>query len=332
MIQYSIVIPAYNSEDTLEICLQAVLAQDYPSDLYEVLVVDDGSTDNTARIASTLPVRLIQLDQNYGRIVARLRGVEAATYDQIAFVDTRVILPTDYLSSLAEIGYLPVIPHVISVGGPFNRVLSLFRARYYRGYYPLTIAQARSTPPVMLNADNWLRMPKGTTFACTKQQWLDAQPTDLSKYISDDTLILQNIQEQIPMLKAYGLVITYQQREEFINSLYHLYERGPRFLSYYLVAGGAYHRLASYSLLLLATLVAAGVAATILLGPVILAVSALLLLLALLGISILFSQRLSDVPLLLVMVPIVGLAFGAGLLRGAVIHRDKLIVRSDHGS
>ncbi|MBK8161338.1 MAG: glycosyltransferase [Rhodospirillaceae bacterium] len=44
----SVIIPVWNSPSLIEKCLTAVLAQSYPQDSYEVLVVDNGSSDNTA--------------------------------------------------------------------------------------------------------------------------------------------------------------------------------------------------------------------------------------------------------------------------------------------
>ena len=52
----SIVIPAYNSAATLEDTLTSCLDQDYPKDGLEIIVVDDGSTDNTGKIVKELPI------------------------------------------------------------------------------------------------------------------------------------------------------------------------------------------------------------------------------------------------------------------------------------
>ena len=80
----SIIIPAYNSEKTLAICLAACLNQSGPDT--EVIVVDDGSTDGTARIAQTFPVHYIH-QENCGPAAARNRGAQAASGGVIAFTD-----------------------------------------------------------------------------------------------------------------------------------------------------------------------------------------------------------------------------------------------------
>ena len=50
----SVIIPAYNIEDLLEKCVDSVAAQDYPKELLQIIVVDDGSTDATPQKADEL--------------------------------------------------------------------------------------------------------------------------------------------------------------------------------------------------------------------------------------------------------------------------------------
>lgn len=82
----SVVIPCYNAASFLGETLRSVLAQTQPP--REVIVVDDGSTDDSARIAESFgpPVRVLR-QANGGAAVARNTGVTAATGDWIAFLD-----------------------------------------------------------------------------------------------------------------------------------------------------------------------------------------------------------------------------------------------------
>lgn len=82
----SVVIPCYNAAPWLRQTLDSVLSQTCPP--HEVIVVDDGSTDESARIAGGFgsPVRVIQ-QENQGESVARNRGIEEASGDWIAFLD-----------------------------------------------------------------------------------------------------------------------------------------------------------------------------------------------------------------------------------------------------
>jgi GT2 family glycosyltransferase len=83
----SAVIPAYNAAGTIERALNSVYAQTYPS-IIQVIVVDDGSADETAAIVARRFPQVTLISQgNAGSPVARNRGVEAASGEYIAFLD-----------------------------------------------------------------------------------------------------------------------------------------------------------------------------------------------------------------------------------------------------
>ncbi len=87
MASVSVVIPTYNRVNLLERALASVLEQTLPVD--EIIVVDDGSTDNTVSTLKSLhpEVKLIQQD-NLGVSVARNAGISAARHDWIALLDS----------------------------------------------------------------------------------------------------------------------------------------------------------------------------------------------------------------------------------------------------
>jgi len=80
----SVIIPAYNAEATIERCIKSVLAQDYAD--FEVIVVDDGSTDDTFRICMRFPIVTIRTFYK-GVSAARNRGIEEARGEYIVFLD-----------------------------------------------------------------------------------------------------------------------------------------------------------------------------------------------------------------------------------------------------
>lgn len=86
----SVIIPAYNAAAYLAKCLESVLAQTYQN--YEVIVVDDGSSDDTAAIlddyASRYPQVVALHQENSGVTCARMNGLKAASGDWITFVDS----------------------------------------------------------------------------------------------------------------------------------------------------------------------------------------------------------------------------------------------------
>lgn len=84
--RFSVVIPAYNAGATITRALDSVLAQTWSA--HEIIVVDDGSNDNTAEVVATYGDQVTYLHQkNAGPSAARNRGVEAASGDWIAFLD-----------------------------------------------------------------------------------------------------------------------------------------------------------------------------------------------------------------------------------------------------
>ena len=90
----SVVIPCHNAAAFLRATIASILGQTEP--VLEVIVVDDGSTDDSARIAELFgpPVRVVR-QPNQGESAARNRGIEAAAGDWVAFLDADDLwLPT----------------------------------------------------------------------------------------------------------------------------------------------------------------------------------------------------------------------------------------------
>ena len=83
----SIIIPTYNREKYLSKAIDSVLAQTYP--YYELIVVDDGSDDNTAELINKYGSDIVYIRQeNKGPAAARNTGVQAARFNLLAFLDS----------------------------------------------------------------------------------------------------------------------------------------------------------------------------------------------------------------------------------------------------
>ena len=96
----SVVVCCYNGGSTLEECLQSLTQLNYPD--YEVILVDDGSTDNTADIAKQFPHVQYAYQTNQGLSVARNLGAERARGDIIAYTDADCVADCDWLLHLAH--------------------------------------------------------------------------------------------------------------------------------------------------------------------------------------------------------------------------------------
>jgi glycosyltransferase involved in cell wall biosynthesis len=96
----SIVVPAFQASAAIERCLAALACQTLSHELYEVIVVDDGSTDDTARRASRSGARVIRLPGNRGPAVARNAGLAAARGELVVFTDSDCEPTPGFLAAL----------------------------------------------------------------------------------------------------------------------------------------------------------------------------------------------------------------------------------------
>ena len=81
----SVIIPAYNEEEGLPIVLGKLLP--LIDDTYEVIVVDDGSTDGTGDVAADFPCRVVRHASNHGKAQAMKTGIRAARGENLIFID-----------------------------------------------------------------------------------------------------------------------------------------------------------------------------------------------------------------------------------------------------
>lgn len=116
----SVVIPAYNAAGCISAAIQSCLQQTVPP--LEIIVVDDGSTDETAKIAAEYQqIKLISLPRNSGPSAARNKGWDLATGDIIAFLDSDDTWQADKLQTVADVfaarNNLQLLGHNYSVKG-----------------------------------------------------------------------------------------------------------------------------------------------------------------------------------------------------------------------
>ena len=142
----SVIIPVLNEERTIRECLVSLLGMDYPPERREILVVDNGSTDRTAEIVKSFPVRYLR-EERCGISYARNRGIEASKGEILAFTDADCVVTTGWLRELVQgfedegiggvegetVAYLPVTPaeHYMARRGSHS-----YRARLYSPFAP----------------------------------------------------------------------------------------------------------------------------------------------------------------------------------------------------
>jgi glycosyltransferase involved in cell wall biosynthesis len=100
-LRVSLVIPAYNEEDYLKQCLEAIKNQSVQP--FEVIVVDNNSTDKTAKIAKSFPFVKLLSEKRQGVVFARDKGFNTAKGDIIGRIDVDTLLPADWVQNVQKI-------------------------------------------------------------------------------------------------------------------------------------------------------------------------------------------------------------------------------------
>ncbi len=99
-VRISVVVPFYNASRYLKECLDGLLTQDYPRDDYEIILVDNNSTDESAKIAAGYDGVTLLTQPITGSYAARNRGISAARGDIIATLDPDCRPSSDWLSQV----------------------------------------------------------------------------------------------------------------------------------------------------------------------------------------------------------------------------------------
>ncbi len=97
----SFLIPVRNRPALLKKCLESIFALDYPSEKFEVIVIDDASEDDTAEVAQTFPVKLVRNERQMGTGPSRNKVAPTSNGDLIAFLDSDCEVKPDWLQKLA---------------------------------------------------------------------------------------------------------------------------------------------------------------------------------------------------------------------------------------
>jgi poly-beta-1,6-N-acetyl-D-glucosamine synthase len=101
---FSIIIPVRNESRNITACLTSLINQSYPQNLFEIIVIDDHSEDDTVQKASTFGnIKLINQDLLvFGKKMAIKKGVEKSQYDNIVTLDGDCVVGVDWLLSINQ--------------------------------------------------------------------------------------------------------------------------------------------------------------------------------------------------------------------------------------
>ena len=173
MAEITIIIPIYNSEKTLKKCLDSIKNQEYED--FDVILVDDCSTDNSKHVIKGYGYKLISLNKNSGSGKARNMGAKHAITKFIAFVDSDCILPKTWLS---RIMYHLDNNHITFVCGDYSgSVGDSFLEKY--AFYELVVRRK--------NLPRFVTSFPSNNFACYKDIFLKLKGIPERKgYVAED--------------------------------------------------------------------------------------------------------------------------------------------------
>jgi len=132
----SIVVATYNRKDKLKKCLNALANQTYPKEDYEIIIVDDGSTNGTYEFLKEKQKEIKNLrifrQNNKGPAAARNLGVKNAKGEIIFFTDDDVIVPNNWIEEFLKV--FEKYPEVVAVGGYIEASEEMIKKNIFAKY------------------------------------------------------------------------------------------------------------------------------------------------------------------------------------------------------
>jgi len=116
----SVVVPVYNDASRISKCIESLLNQSYPCEKYEILVIDNGSTDGTPNVVLNYDVKLLFENTIQSSYAARNAGIKNVRGEVIAFTDADCIPAPDWIAK--GVANLLRVPDCGLVAGRINPV------------------------------------------------------------------------------------------------------------------------------------------------------------------------------------------------------------------
>lgn len=245
--QISVVIPTYNGErwlfETIEKISEAI--EQAKVDKYEILIVNDGSTDGTVKTVkdiieqTNIPIRLVS-QENGGRFIARRTGTDNAKFPYLLFVDTRVFIGKNSLKYVLTQLSKDVSRNVWCSHVRVDKEGNIY-ARFWEAIAYVAWRKYFSNPrDISYGIKEFDDYPKGTTCFFIKKDvlkeandWFVKNTKDL-KTSNDDTLLIRHIAEKHSINVSPGFWCLYHARGSLSQYTKHVYHRGRVFVDGFL--------------------------------------------------------------------------------------------------
>ena len=130
----SVIVPAYNAEKNIANLIESLLNLDYPSELLEIIIVDNNSKDQTKEIAKQYPVKLLEEKNIQSSYAARNLGIKAAKGDILAFTDVDCIVDAQWIRNAISCGDMAdlVAGNVIFIRKSKYNIFEIYDSHFYK--------------------------------------------------------------------------------------------------------------------------------------------------------------------------------------------------------
>lgn len=321
----SVVIPTFNGKDWLEKTIKEIENSLVYAKIKnaEIVIIDDGSTDDTYEVAKSLKSKFeinAYTQKNQGRFGARKTGTLKSKYDHILFVDTRVFIGEESLAYILN-NYSEPNRAVWCSHVRIDKVGNIY-ARFWEAVVSIAWRKYFSNPrDISYGLKAFDDYPKGTTcFFVPKDvmmkanKWFETK-TNNPKASNDDTLLLRKIAESSNINISPEYWCTYHARTQFKQYVKHVYHRGKVFVDgFFRLDGNKF-----VWVILLFLLLSLGIVINAILNPnIILPMIKIGVLLWGLEFIILLFYRLDfkDMLSLFILTPVFILVYGLGIWNG----------------
>jgi len=254
MLKYSVIIPTYNRATLLKNCLEAVAVQTVPRDTYEVIVINDGSRDNTDKIIDEFKkqhplINFIYIKQkNHGVSHARNQGIKRAKGEIIFFTDDDCVVPENWIETLAN-GYRRH-PEVAGVGGWYEYPEDMYKKSLFVNYTMLRLQKRFKniiSQKKEIKNNKFFLNPAGNTANTSYKKSVLDKFGGFDEFINFVGLVDWELKARI-MKSGHSLLYVpftvlhlkplgyYQVMRKFFNhgrGTYHLTQKNPELLPFY---------------------------------------------------------------------------------------------------
>ncbi len=319
----SIIIPSYNAAAWLPKTigkLNTALQKAKISD-YEIIIVNDGSADNTKDVLAQLAKEdkhIVAINQeNKGRFLARKVGIKAATKKFVLFLDSRVFVDENALLYVRE--QTSKNPKLLAWNGHVRIKLgwNVF-ARFWDAVTFIAWRRYLRHPQLtQYGIDDFDYYPKGTGFFLAPrdilEKYIDEFKANIDdfKFVSDDTALLRNIARDIKITISPEFSCLYHSRDKLSAFMKHTLNRGTFFVDGFFQPGNRYFiPLVGFLIITPLALIA------LIVWPVLLlSVAAVFWVLELL-LAILLGVPIASAASLWLLTPLFAMLYGLGIWRG----------------